>query len=133
MSNLSTQAIPRELIARLIQDDEVQLAIQKAWQRYATATTDHLIAGTFQADAATEVSPALPEKSQAPLPDKYELNPWGYAVVAGLIGLFCADEPGGLAGWQGYLLGFVGVFLSIGCLEVSVQRRRIQQRIREQR
>lgn len=68
------------------------------------------------------IVPAALEAAPRDLSAGYALNPWSYAVLAGLIGLACTSEPGGLAGWQGYLLGFASVFLSFGLLELAARR-----------
>jgi hypothetical protein len=73
-------------------------------------------------EEASFIVPASLEEAWREVSAVETCNPWPYAVAAGLIGLAFTSAPGGLAGWQGYLLGFVSVFLFFGLLELGARR-----------
>ena len=58
--------------------------------------------------------------------DKYVIDKWGYAILAGVIGMAAASTPGGLSMNAGFALGFFSVFLSLIVLEVLAQRVRLK-------
>lgn len=52
-------------------------------------------------------------------PDPYAINKWGYSALFGMWGFAFASEPGGFSGLLGFLIGAIGIFVTLSLLELA--------------
>jgi hypothetical protein len=57
------------------------------------------------------------------------LDKWGYAILAGIIGMATASGSGGVSANAGFAIGFFSVFLSLIWLEAKVQKIRLKRQV----
>lgn len=64
--------------------------------------------------------------------DEVVIDKWGYAILAGVLGMAAAYDSGVFSPLLGYALGFCGIFLSLIGLELWAYRIRQKRRLAQE-
>ncbi|MGH9837559.1 MAG: hypothetical protein ACREEM_02115 [Blastocatellia bacterium] len=101
----------------ILRDDELIERLGEKIQKRREKSS--LLARPFEAMAARQI-----EKFRRESDDEEPVSKWGVSLFAGVIGMACASDPGGLNEGQGFAFGFVVTFLGVIFLEVIAKRNR---------
>ena len=118
-----TEAEKAEFIAavraEILRDDELINRLKEKLQSRSENPSSSILARPFEFMARRQV-----ERLRHEAEGETTVSKWGFSLFAGVIGMACASDPGGLNEGQGFALGFTITFFGLIILEMIANRRR---------